>query len=107
MTLVFVGIAAPFSVLAAAIAFARHRPTALVALQPRPETYRSIRVLHDHDEIRDVARRAYERERFIAREAGRRGAHFRQLTRLQPDFAAVRVVAGGTTRDRERAAGDS
>jgi hypothetical protein len=87
--------------------FARHRPTGVAALQPRPETYRSIRVLHDHDEIRDAARRAYQRERFIAREADRRGAHFRQLTRLQPGFAAVRVVASGTTRDRELAVDDS
>jgi hypothetical protein len=105
MTLLFVGIASLLSVLAGAILFARHRPTGVAALQPRPETYRSIRVLHDHDEIRDAARRAYQRERFIAREADRRGA--RQLTRLQPGFATVRVVAGGTTRDRALAADDS
>jgi hypothetical protein len=51
--------------------------------------------------------RAYERERFIAHRADRRGAHFRQLTRPQSDLAFVRVVATGTPRDRELGAGDS
>jgi hypothetical protein len=96
MTCLFVGVAVLVSAFAAAIGFARHRPIAVVSLQPRHEAYRNIRILQNGDEVRDIARRAYERECFIAREADRRGAHFRQLTRPQRDFAAVRVVASGT-----------
>jgi hypothetical protein len=98
MIFLFVGVAVLASAVAAAIGFARHRPGAAVSLQPRPETYRSIRILQNDDEIREVARRAYERERFIAREADRRGAHFRQLTHSELAFAAVRVVARDTSR---------
>ena len=95
MTFPIIGVAVLISAFAAAIAFARHRPAAVVSLQPRPQTYRNIRVLDNDEEIRDVARRAYERERFIAHEADRRGTHFRQLARPQPDLAALHVVAGG------------
>jgi hypothetical protein len=106
MTYWFVGVAVLVSVFVAAIGIARHRPAAAVPLQPRPQIYRSIRVLHNDDEIRDAARRALERERLIADEADRRGAHFRQLTHLEPGFTAVRVIASGAPRDRELAAGD-
>jgi ABC-type lipoprotein release transport system permease subunit len=101
------GVAVLATVFAVAVGFALHRPTAVTALQPRPETYRNIRVLHNDDEIRDVARRAYERERLIAYEADRRGAHFRQLTSSQPRFTTVRAVASDTQGDHEFAAGDS
>jgi hypothetical protein len=101
------GISVLASVSAAAIGFALHRPTAVTSFQPRPEIYRNIRILHNDDEIRDVARRAYERERVIADEADRRGARFRQLTSSQPRLTTVRVVASGTLRDHELAAGDS
>ena len=107
MTFLLVGVAVLLVVLLAAIWFARHRPTAAVPLPPRPQTYRSIRVLHNDEEIRDAARRALERERLIAHEADRRGAHFRQLTHLQAGFSAVRVVATAPPPDRELAAGDS
>jgi hypothetical protein len=81
MTFLFTGVAVLLSLPAVAIGFARHRPTAVAAPQPRTESYRNIRVLHDHDEVRDAAQRAYERERFIAHEADRRSARFRELTR--------------------------
>ncbi|MCU1468591.1 MAG: hypothetical protein JWM72_4519 [Actinomycetia bacterium] len=107
MTFLFVGVAVLVSAFAVASGFARHRAAATVSLQPRPEPYRNIRILHNDHEIRAAAQRAYERERFIAHQADRRGAHFRQLTRPQSDLAFVRVVATGTPRDRELGAGDS
>ena len=73
MTYLFVGIALVVSAGAAAILLARHRPACVVSLQPRPEIFRSIRLLQDDDEIRAAARRAYERERWIAHQADRRG----------------------------------
>jgi hypothetical protein len=103
MTFLLVGVAVLVSAFAAAVGFVRYRPNPGVALQPRPETYRSIRILQSDDEVRDVARRAYERERFIASEADRRGAHFHQLTRPGPD---LRVVASGNPRDHGLGAGD-
>jgi hypothetical protein len=85
MTFLFVGIAVLLSVLITAIGLARHRPTAVVPLQPRPEAYRNIRVLYNDHEVRDAAGRAYERESLIAHAADRRAARLRQLTRLDPD----------------------
>ena len=93
MTLLFIGIALLLSALAGTIAFVQRRPSAVVSLQPRPETHRNIRVLHNDHEIRDAARRAYERECFIADAADRRAAHFRD-------------VASNTPRNPELAAGD-
>jgi hypothetical protein len=84
MTLLFVGIAVLLSAVAGAIALARLRSPAVLPLDPRPQTYRSVRVLQNDDEIRDAARRAYEREAFIAHAADRRAARFRDLTRPRP-----------------------
>jgi hypothetical protein len=88
MTFLFVGVAVLLAVLVAAFGLARHRPSAAVPLEPRPEAYRNIRLLHNDDEVRDAARRAYERESFIAHAADRRAARFRQLTRLDPGRSA-------------------
>jgi hypothetical protein len=88
MTFLVVGIAGLLSVPVAAIGFVRHRPTAVAPLQPRRETYRNIRVLQNDDEVREAARRAYERESFIAHAADRRADRFRQLTRLETRTSA-------------------
>jgi hypothetical protein len=88
MTSLFVGVAVVLAVLVAAFWLARNRPSAPVPLKPRLETYRNIRLLRSDDEVRDVARRAYERESLIAHAADRRAARFRQLTRLDPGRSA-------------------
>jgi hypothetical protein len=83
MTLYLVGVGIAVVVLAFAFAASasRLRLRPIPAVQPRPVTFRSIRVLQSDDDIREVAQRARERERLIAYEADRRAAHFDELTR--------------------------
>jgi hypothetical protein len=69
---------------------ALRRPTAWARVEPRPIVYRNIRVVRDHDEVRDLARRACEREQLVVTAAGRRGARFGELMTLRPPGRSVR-----------------
>jgi uncharacterized membrane protein len=81
MTLLLVGIVPVLFIFAAAVVTSRHRSNPIVLIEPRPVTYRSIRVLQDDQEVREVALHACERERRIAHAANRRAEHFGDLTR--------------------------
>jgi hypothetical protein len=88
MTLLLVGIVPVLFVFAAAAVTSRHRSNAIVLVEPRPVTYRSIRVLQNDQDIREVALHACERERRVAHAANRRAAHFGELARPPLQLAA-------------------
>ena len=87
MSLYVVGAAPVFFILTMAAISKRRRP-AMVPVEPRPAVYRSIRLLRNDDEVREIATQACERERLIAIEADRRARRFDALTRPKSAEAA-------------------
>ena len=102
--LFFAGAALSLVALVVAAIWVWRRPTPLDAVVPRPVVFRNIRVLHDDDEIRDLARRASEREQLIATAAGRRATRLGELARPRLQTAGLRVVANPKARESRQSA---
>ena len=63
------------------------------AIPARPAMLTHVRVLSGETEVREVAERAFDRERFIAHAAERRAAHFGELMRTPAVIRSVPLRA--------------